>query len=133
MIVDASVAFKWLVREEGSASAIALIGGEELIAPTLLQVEIGNALWKKFKQGEFLPSDQAAGHLENIASLVRTVDETPMMGRALEMAMKLEHPIYDCVYLALADALDDVLVTADRKFLNVVSQSEYVGRIKGLS
>ena len=56
-----------------------------------------------------------------------------MMGRALEMAIKLGHPIYDCVYLALADSLEDILITADRKFLDLVSQSAYASRIRGLS
>ena len=38
---------------------------------------------------------------------------------ALEMAIELRHPIYDCFYLALAQRQRCALVTADRRFLRV--------------
>jgi predicted nucleic acid-binding protein len=35
---------------------------------------------------------------------------------ALEWAKRLDHPVYDCAYLALALHLDGAYVTADRQF-----------------
>ena len=40
------------------------------------------------------------------------------LGRALLLARRLDHPVYDCAYLALALHLDALYVTADRRFGN---------------
>jgi predicted nucleic acid-binding protein len=44
----------------------------------------------------------------------------PLAVRAFHLAERLDHPIYDCVYLALAEALDTALVTADGRFATAV-------------
>jgi predicted nucleic acid-binding protein len=36
----------------------------------------------------------------------------------LDIAVKLDHPVYDCVYLALALSLACPMVTADNKLCN---------------
>jgi predicted nucleic acid-binding protein len=65
VIVDASVAIKWVVQEEGSDTAAAL-AGQALSAPTLLTVECANVLWVKARRGELTsaeadpPRDQGA-------------------------------------------------------------------------
>ena len=44
---DASVATKWLVTENLSSEAVAILGSDaELVAPDLLPIEVGNVLWK---------------------------------------------------------------------------------------
>ena len=45
MIIDASVAFKLIVEEPGSEEAIGWIGRTDLVAPSLVHAEVGNALW----------------------------------------------------------------------------------------
>ena len=45
------------------------------------------------------------------------------------MAVSLEQTVYDCLYLALAEARDSVMVTADRRFHDVVSESVWSDRI----
>ena len=44
MVVDASVAVKWVLPERDSAPAVALRGTDALIAPSIVIAEIGNAL-----------------------------------------------------------------------------------------
>ena len=41
------------------------------------------------------------------------------MERAVGIARRLRHPIYDCLYLALAERWDTVFVTADLKFVTL--------------
>ena len=115
MIIDASVAFKWLVPEEDSEAALALLGGD-LSAPTLLMVELGNAFWKKAVREQIDPSVSFGADLERLPELVALQDETPCVGRALEMARQLGHPIYDCIYLAMAEREGKLLMTADAHF-----------------
>ena len=123
MIVDASVAFKWFALESGSAEAYALIGREELLAPTLLPVEVGNALWKKCQRDEIRATESFESELAGLSMIVTIRDETPMVPRALVMANALSHPIYDCIYLALAENEATTLVTADLRFLKAVQSS----------
>lgn len=125
MIVDASVAFKWIFVEEGSDAAQALLGRDDLRAPNLLLVEIGNALWKKGVRGEVGDHAAYATQVSIVSSFVSIQSEAALIPRAVEMALSLEHAIYDCVYLALAEQLSDTLVTADHKFWNKVAASPY--------
>ena len=129
MIVDASVAFKWLVPETGSSEAIALIGQEELLAPNLLLIELGNAIWKKAVRNEIDADASFEPELENIGMLVRVLDEAPVVPRALTIARTLGHAIYDCVYLAMAEAENMRLVTADGRFFRKVQASPWAPMI----
>jgi hypothetical protein len=47
---------------------------------------------------------------------------------AFELATKLDQPVYDCLYLALAIRLDGRVVTADRGFAGRVAASDYASR-----
>ena len=133
MIIDASVAFKWLVAEEDSEQARDWISRTELIAPTLIHAEVGNAIWKRIQRGELAAAAvEVAEQLEKLASIVRTIDETPMLPRAVEMAIELQHPVYDCVYLAVAEAMQDELLTADARFARAVGGTELGNRVRGL-
>ena len=51
LVVDASVALKWFVDEDGSDRAVALLDGDEpLIAPDLVVAEVCNAAWKSLRR-----------------------------------------------------------------------------------
>ena len=53
LVVDASVAVKWLVAEEDSDAADRLLaGGDDLYAPRLMVSEVANAVWRKARMGE---------------------------------------------------------------------------------
>lgn len=131
MIIDASVALKWLVPEEKSDLAALLIGQGDLTVPTLFHVEVGNAIWRKARKGEVV-LDELAGEVANLAGLVRTIDETDLVPDALALAMAINHPIYDCIYLAMAIAQDDELITADRRFVSAVAQNVHGRRVREL-
>lgn len=132
MIVDASVAFKWLVREEGADAAMALIGEEDLIAPGLLMAEIGNALWKKQRRGELADTASFPAQLALVSSLLTIVEDAAIMPSALALAIELDHAIYDCIYLALALQRGDILVSADERFIAKVRASRMRDTIRQL-
>jgi predicted nucleic acid-binding protein len=127
IVVDTSVAVKWLVEEEDSDRAAALLG-RSLVAPDLILIECGNALWKRQRRGE-IPFDQALAGLARLEQFVSLAPSAPFALRALEMAVELQHPVYDCLFLAAAERLDVMLVTADRRFYDAVARSARAGRI----
>ena len=45
----------------------------------------------------------------------------PLVPRAMDLARRLDHPVYDCVYLALAEREHAALVTADQRLLRRLS------------
>jgi predicted nucleic acid-binding protein len=132
VIIDASVAFKLIVDEPGSEEAIAWIGRAELTGPILIHSEIANALWKRVRMGELAADTEIADRLADLDHYIRTVDETPLVPRALQLAIDLAHPVYDCIYLALAEAHDDSLLTADARFIRAVGGTPYAERVREL-
>jgi predicted nucleic acid-binding protein len=133
MIVDASVAVKWMIAELDSEAAIAWIGRQKLFAPHLIHAEVGNAVCKRLRRGQLTEIDGASERLGRLGRLVEIIDETPVVGRALQIAVALDHSYYDCIYAALAEAHSDGLLTADTVFANKLEQSEFTIRVHTLA
>ncbi|GFK92649.1 tRNA(fMet)-specific endonuclease VapC [Fundidesulfovibrio magnetotacticus] len=119
VVVDASVAVKWLVREPDSDRAFAL-RMLRMVAPALLVAECGSALWRKVKAGD-LDADDAAPRLRVLRGApVLLQPDHELAQKALPLAVELEHPIYDCMYVALAIELSAPLITADKKLASLI-------------
>ena len=117
VVIDASVALKWVLAEEGSDAADALLEVDDLVAPSLWQLEVANALWRRVVRGE-LSSPEADERLTALLSApVATVPLEEVLAAAFRLAGDLNHPVYDCLYLALALREDTHVVTADRRFV----------------
>lgn len=125
LVVDASVALRWFVDTPASGAADALLEGDEpLLAPDLVVAEVGNAAWKLVRAGEI-----SEAHGSRIAAAVASafdalIPAARLSSRAFALATDLDHPVYDCLYLALAELEGAVLVTADERLL---------GRLDGTS
>ncbi len=125
-VVDASVAVKLLVDEPDSGAARALAAnGQELHAPRLMVAEVANALWRKARQGQIERADAGAAMTALSDIPVRWNDDETVGADAARLALALDHPVYDCVYLALAHRIGATVVTADRRFANAVMPTEH--------
>lgn len=116
LIVDASVAVKWILPEPDRDLALALLAASNtLIAPGLLLLEAANVFWLRTKQG-LLTAEEARRGLQLLeAALVIEPDDPALAHRALEIALTLDHPAYDGFYLALAERHGAMLVSEDRR------------------
>ena len=116
VVVDASVAAKWFVREDLHDEAAELLGyPEQLCSVDLLVAEVTNIAWKKLTLGA-IPPEQATDMAKGIRAAISPLYPSSLFNeRALQLALELRHSIYDCLYLACAEALDAPLVTADRQ------------------
>lgn len=128
LVVDTSVVVKWVVEEEDSERAQHLLG-LPLAAPDLLGAELGNALWKRVVLRKELVPLQAQRGLERACAAISLVPSAPFADRALALAMRLAHPVYDCFFLALAEELDVPLVTADNRFLQRLRRDAVGARV----
>ncbi len=111
LVIDASVAIKWSVPESGSEEALALLS-RRLVAPELFLAETGNLLSRKVRRGE-LGAVQSRLAFEEVRRKVSVFGGATLASAAFELSLALHHSIYDCWYLAGADALGLPFVTAD--------------------
>ena len=129
-VIDASVALKWVLDEPGKEAADVLLDGD-LLAPSLWLIEAANALWKRSQRGELRAGEAAAMLAELRNAPVTTVPIETDVAAALDIAARLGHPVYDCVYLALALREDAEVVTADRRFVAAAAKDpELAGRVR---
>ncbi len=130
LVVDASVAVKWLVEEEYSDYAGRLLEeSHDLYAPRLMASEIGNALWRRVRMGD-IERSQAVALAASVSEMaVRWIEDEEVCPDAVRLALALERPVYDCVYLALAHRIGAMLVTADVRFVNALSETEHGGAV----
>ena len=129
VVVDASLAFKWLVSEENSDLAQSISrswanNGIQVVAPYLMPVEVANALRRRVVRGE-LTLDDAVQLLEYLlASGIELRDEPNLHARALQVQVDLNQgAVYDAHYLALADILGCEYWTADERFYRSAAPS----------
>ena len=122
-VIDASIAVKWVVKEDGTEPALALRRKAKLAAPELLVAECANILWKKVQRRELFEEEAllAARLLEGAE--VELVPTRHLLEAATRLAVELDHPAHDCLYLALAIERDCRFVTADERLLRKMGQT----------
>ncbi len=75
-------------------------------------------------------ADLAHAHLQGLPVFLADLPEDAH--RAYDLSRRYdEHPVYDMVYLALAERLSAVLVTADARLLGRVGHLPYVRGVQG--
>jgi predicted nucleic acid-binding protein len=130
-VVDASVAVKWVVAESETADALAFLQRERprgLVAPDLLVAEVSNVAWKKARLGEIdrLQALEAARRIG--LTMTRFYPSRFLNQRALEIAMEIDHPLYDCLYLACSEAEGALLVSIDSRMARKLAGTRYSQR-----
>ena len=120
--VDASVVIKWYVSEKYSEEARLLLGHRlERFAPDFVLVELANVFWKKARLGEIGDPDTYFQELHRVREAVVLSPSADLVARAAQIAAQIDHPVYDCLYIACAEATGSTLITADRKLRDAVA------------
>ncbi len=117
IVIDASVAAKWFFNEEHSGAALTLLDNSfELVAPDFFFLEMDSLLCKRTRRQE-LSIREAFEMEDEIRSMpIQSHPSAALREKAFVLALETRNSIYDCLYLALAEALETRVVTADRKF-----------------
>lgn len=121
-VVDASVVVDLVAPSvEVEAPAKLLMkelarAGADVVAPALLWLETSNALLAGVRRGRWdgAAADSAAAQLDEVP--VRRADIPADRLRAFELARRYDNwPVYDMVYVALAERLGTEFYTADER------------------
>jgi hypothetical protein len=132
-VFDAGVAVKWVVSEEHSDRALAILRDvPALHAPAHWLAEAGTALWAKTAIHHVLAAAELHERLAFLASLPVVAAPLPgMVGAAGALALELHLTVCDTLYLALAERLGFPLVTADRTlYERVAPEARFAGLIR---
>ncbi|QVV68754.1 type II toxin-antitoxin system VapC family toxin [Synechococcus sp. LA31] len=116
LVLDASAVVRII---EGSPQAAAfqqaVLDAELVLAPELMLTEVSNALWRLQRAGQ-LQAESLQQCLSRAAALVDHIEpDRHLQVEALALACHLDHPVYDCLYLALARREAAILLTADQR------------------
>ena len=137
VVVDASLAVKWLVEEDDSDKAHAVLQSwvaQDItrIAPHLMPFEVANALHRRVLRGELNVGDSIRMIARLLASRLELHHSPGLHARALELASQLNQgAAYDAHYLALAEEFGCDLWTADERFYKAASQGVSNVRLLG--
>jgi predicted nucleic acid-binding protein len=124
--IDSCVAAKWFLAEDGADRAAILASSDDVLcAPDLLVAEVGNVFWKACRQARASAANAARAMSILPSFFDELVPHADHADRALELSLLLDHPIYDCFYLAVAESKQAPLITADRKLIRKVAGTDY--------
>ncbi len=117
-VVDASVAAKlYFIEEQSDLAANVLRAANRLIAPDLIFIEMASVAAKQVRRG-LASMEQGASAVTSVAALMdRTVPMADLVDRAFQLAADSGFSAYDGAYLALAEAEDLQVITADEKLV----------------
>ena len=122
VVVDTSLAIKWVVPEEHTEDALTILNlwkelEETLIAPPLFRSEVTNALHQQVRQRQ-LTRSEASDALGSLLSRIAISEPAGLYARALTLAGELFlGSTYDAMYLALAESEGCEMWTADERFI----------------
>lgn len=136
VVVDASIACKWVLAEEGTADAQSLltkwiVARLQPIAPSWFACEVANVVYRRARAGA-IPLNSAKNALNAVLGIVALRDAPGSDAvRAIEMADRLRQQTpYDACYLALAVRERCDYWTDDARFVNAATP--YFPQVKHL-
>jgi predicted nucleic acid-binding protein len=116
-VVDASVLAPVLADAGNDGQRFrSRLRGETIFGPDLLRIEVISVLRRHASTGR-LTSEQADAAISDLLAFpIRVFPTTPLLRRVWELRFNLS--AYDSCYVALAEAVDAVLLTADQRLAN---------------
>jgi predicted nucleic acid-binding protein len=129
-VIDASVFIKFFIPEilpDNAGEVLSQTTGGKLLlcAPDLVYPEARNILWKKHRRQELTPEELDEIVNAVIALPISTEPTRLVMPLAVSIATAGEITVYDAVYVATARIHKTRMVTADRKLVNALSNTEF--------
>jgi predicted nucleic acid-binding protein len=122
VVPDASVGVKWYVPEADSAEAARLLDPQfELHVPSWFFTEAASVLQRKVAVERTLSEAEGWAAFQLIRTVPMSVHATEaLLNDAMRHGMRYRRPVYDCLYLVLAEAVGGRVMTADRRLYNGV-------------
>ena len=112
---------KIITKEPGWEKLDELLRGGETL--DLALVEVSNAIWKKTVLLGMMKYEDSIIALKAVKELLPQLlvvhESVDFLQRAMEISLKEKIPIYDSLYIALAENKGEKLITGDKKQYDV--------------
>jgi len=134
-VIDASVAFKWFVWEDGSEQALQLLDTiTSFYVPGIFLMELDAILSRKVRKRELTITDawEKWTQIRKLPYLLTSYDKIEEF--AFRLSTEFSVTLYDSTYLATAVDKEAILYTADKRLSNGLSTTpfakyvEYIGK-----
>jgi predicted nucleic acid-binding protein len=127
VVIDSSVAIKWLITESYSPQAEQILqhyqsGDIEMLVPELIYAEVGNVIWKKHEFQGLGGEDARAVMLSFLHLPLNVVPTQQLLIDAFQLAITYRRTVYDSLYLALSQREQCEFITADEKLVHAVQR-----------
>jgi predicted nucleic acid-binding protein len=134
LVLDAGVAMKWYIPEDHAVEARRFMSARlAMHVPSFFAAECGNTIWKKVAQRRELDREQGREILDELLAYPKQVHEAEgLTALAFLLAVEVGNAklaIHDFIYLALAEALDCRMLTADRPFRDALQTTRFAPRL----
>jgi predicted nucleic acid-binding protein len=127
LTIDASALVKLIVQEpDSSAFRACILPKTGLVAPAHVLAETGEVLSRKLKAG-YVDEIHIRHALDQLAARITVVELTGLLIPAIRLSVQLSISVYDCLYIATAQAAGNQLLTADLRLIERLRQTEYTG------
>ena len=130
LVIDASVLVKFFIPEILSEKAEELSdrvteGDLRLLAPDLIFAEVGNIIWKKHRRKE-LTRSEAEEIVDAIVSVPLEIETSKaLLPFAVDLGLAYGITVYDAIYVSLAKIHQTILVTADKKLVEIMGKTDF--------
>ena len=129
LLIDASVALKWRLRDEEATSQAdafledSLAGKLELLTPTLFDYESANALRVAVTRQRLSEQDAVAALADFAQYMIVRYDFTGIASLTFHLSGQYQRSAYDSAYLALAQSQGVWFFTGDKRLFNAVGHT----------
>lgn len=113
IVIDASCVLSYLLNQEGCDNVVSTVGENQLVAPSCLPYEIGNAVSKLIKRKLISIFEGVSVYHEFSRIPIRLVE--PDISNSIVIAGESDSYAYDCYYLNIASQMVLPLFTFDDK------------------
>lgn len=123
-VVDASAMLRLITGHPEALEIERRVAQSSLVlAPALMLTEVANVLWKLQRAAALPVAADPQGLLRTAAELVDHLEpDRQLQAEALALAIRLNHPVYDCLYLASARREAASLLSCDQRLLRLAEQ-----------
>lgn len=133
IVADASIALTWLLNEPNQEAARQCFEKGGVAAPDLALAEIANGIWSACRGGRVDAETATALVAASLGIYDELAPQAELQESAFEIARELDHPIYDCSYIALAALRRCPLLTLDMRLQRRTSGTRWRNLISVLT
>jgi len=122
-VIDSSVYASVVVKDEfyGECKKYMVV---KKVTLDLAFAEAGNVIWKHVKMGRIKDAVKRAEVLKRLINTSKVYGSKDFLIDAVKLAVKYDIAVYDALFVALAQRLNDKLVTTDRKLWEKLKDSD---------